>query len=259
MFYQFQHFGLSDYLCKEYGKDFNFPIHLHNSFELITVIAGEMEVCIEDKIYTVHPNEAVLIFPNQLHSLTSIHCQHMLCIFSPDIVSSFFNQYHDKIPTTNKFNLDKFYFDKLKMIDENSPAFNKKGLFYSICSSFHEQVVYTDSNNDDKNLLYQIFRFVEQNFADDCSLKALARATTYSYSYISRYFKEIAKMSFHSYVNQYRISNACYIFENTNCSTLECSIECGYRCLRSFNRNFKEITGITPLEYKKQIKGSVLS
>lgn len=252
MLYQFQHFGLSDYLCKEYGENFNFPIHLHKSFELITVISGEMEVYVEDKIYTIHPGEAVLIFPNQLHSLNGTHCRHMLVIFSPELVKAYYNKYSDKVPLNNKFELDKFYFDKLKTTDESSPIFVKKGLFYSICSDFNDKVQYTSNNIDDKNLLYRIFKFVEQNFSADCSLKTLARTTAYSYSYISRYFKEVVKISFNSYVNQYRISNACYILDNTDVSILECSIECGYRCLRSFNRNFKEITGITPREYKNR-------
>ena len=44
MFYQDQHFGVSEYFCRETGENFSFPAHIHRSFECITVLKGEMTV-----------------------------------------------------------------------------------------------------------------------------------------------------------------------------------------------------------------------
>ena len=49
MLYQFQHFGISEYFCKEYGENFNYPIHLHQSFEFIVVLDGEMKITVDSK------------------------------------------------------------------------------------------------------------------------------------------------------------------------------------------------------------------
>ena len=114
---------------------------------------------------------------------------------------------------------------------------------------------YIEKNNEDKNLLYKIFEFVESNFDKNCSLKFLSKKTGFSYPYLSRYFKNNVGISFNSYVNQYRINNACYILNNSNCSILECALDSGYTSLRSFNRNFKSITGITPKEYRESMLG----
>ena len=92
MFYQFQHFGISEYFCKEYGKNFSFPAHLHQSFEFITVLSGEMDITVDDKTYKLSSGESLLIFPHQLHSLSSTNSKHMLCIFSPDIVIAYYSK-----------------------------------------------------------------------------------------------------------------------------------------------------------------------
>lgn len=250
MFYQYQHFGVSEYFCKEYGKNFNFPSHLHQSFELITVFSGEMEIMVDEKVYKISKNEAVLVFPNQLHSLSCTDCEHMLCIFSPEIVKAFSQKYADKIPLSNKFFMGNLWTNALDGLSEESSKIKKKGVLYSICAEFDDSREYAEKNYDDRNLLYTIFEFVENNFGESCTLEDLAEKTGYSYSYLSRYFKGITGMSFNSYVNLYRISKACYLLNNSDCTVLQCAYECGYKSLRSFNRNFKMHTEKTPVEYR---------
>ena len=64
----------------------------------------------------------------------------------------------------------------------------------------------------------------------------------------------ITGISFNSYKNRYRINNACYLLSNSNYSILQCALESGYQSVRSFNRNFKNILGITPAEYRNRLK-----
>ena len=99
-------------------------------------------------------------------------------------------------------------------------------------------------------LLPVIFKFVEERFAFDCSLSALSKATSYNYEYLSKYFRDRTGTTFTDYVNRFRINEACYIFQNSDYSILQTALDCGFDSLRSFNRNFKKILGITPSEYK---------
>ena len=254
MFYEYQHFGLSDHFHKEYGKNFNYPGHLHQSFELITVLSGRMQVTVDSRVYNIKPLEAVLVFPNQVHSLSCENCEHMLCIFSPEIIKSFSAKTANKTPSSNKFPISSFSVDAIDKLTPESTKTKKKGVLYYICSEFDENVIYTDKKIDDGALLYKIFQFVEQNFNKDCSLETLSKETAFSYSYLSRYFKRLVSMSYNSYVNLYRISKACYVLNNSNCSILQCALECGYTSLRTFNRNFKLHTSVTPQEYREQSK-----
>ena len=63
MFYQNEHFGTTEYFSKEVGTNFSYPVHLHRSFEFITVLEGEMTVTVADKSYNLSHGEGILVFP----------------------------------------------------------------------------------------------------------------------------------------------------------------------------------------------------
>ena len=254
MFYQFQHFGISEYFCKEYGENINFPTHLHQSYEFVYITEGEIQITIDNTAYNLKKGDSVLIFPHQLHSLASENSKHMLCIFSPELVQAFSSKVAGKKPLNNSFTINKYLADTLDNLSDSSSTFEKKGVLYSVCAEFNKCAEYKSRLSCDENLLQKIFDFVENNYKDDCKLQSLAQSTGYNYSYLSRIFKRITGISFNTYTNRYRISRACYLLNNSNCSILQCALESGYDSLRSFNRNFKNALGITPAEYQRKIK-----
>lgn len=250
MFYEFNHLGSPDYLKIERGENFSFPPHLHSCFEIIILLSGQMNITVDDHDFIVNQGEALLIFPNQIHSLSSTCSEHILCIFSPNLVKTYATKTSGKIPETNKFFPDTYLINTLKSLDVNSTSAEKKGLLYLLCGQFEKTATYKEKTADREKLLYQIFAFVEEEFSGDCSLKKLSEKVGYNYAYLSRFFKKIVGISFNSYVNHYRLSNACYLMDTSNCSILQCALESGYDSIRSFNRNFKEHFGITPAQYR---------
>ena len=252
MLYQDNHFGISEYFCKETGENFSFPMHMHHSFELITVLEGDMEVSIENCRYELKKGEGVLVFPEQIHSLKSTASKHLLVIFSPDTVSTYYSSHLTEIPKNSKIAIPPYLMDPLQGLDAGSSVVRRKAILYSMCAMLEEDAEYLKKKNDDYGLLYSIFDFVEKNYANECSLHAMSLALGYNSAYVSHYFKEITAMSFVGYLNRCRISKACYSLRNTNKSILECAYESGYSSLRSFNRNFKSIIGSTPKEYRNK-------
>ena len=250
MFYQYQHYGLSEYFCKEYGKNFSFPTHLHQSFEFITIFSGKMTVTVGNTQYILTKGESLLIFPHQPHSLQSNLSEHLLCIFSPEILKAFSAKISKKLPKSNKFVPSPHTVASIDNLTNDSSLIRKKGVLYSLCAEFDENAEYTETHHTDTQLLYKIFDFVESSYKEECSLSELSKSCTYDYHYLSRYFKKAVGISFNHFVNQYRINNACYLLKNSNNSILQCALESGYKSLRSFNRNFKSIIGVTPKEYK---------
>jgi len=255
-FYQFQHFGLSEHMEREEGNNLNFRDHLHQSFEFLIVTEGAMEIVVDGRVYNLNKGESVIIFPNQIHSIKSEKSAHVLWIFSSELVKAYASKVAGKIPVSNVFVPSKHLTKILLDTYENSSLIEKKGVFYLLCSEFDRVAEYTKRTKDDKNLLYKIFKFVESNYGKDCSLESLSKETGFSYSYISRYFKKIVGISYNKYVNQYRISNACYILSNTDSSVLQCALDCGYDSLRSFNRNFTECLGVPPTGYRQKQKNT---
>ena len=253
MLYQLQHSGFSEYFCKEYGKDFSFPVHMHHSFEFVTVFSGEMKITVDNTEYTLTKGEALLIFPHQLHSLNSNESTHMLCIFSPEIIKAYSSKTSGKLPQNSKFIPSSHLIDSVNTLLDSSSLISKKAVLYTLSAEFDNNTKYVEKNDEAISLLYKIFDFIDKNYQHDCSLFNLSKEVYFSYNYLSKYFKESVGTSFNNYVNQYKITKACYFLHNSTNSILQCALDSGYESLRSFNRNFKAIVGITPKEYRKNI------
>lgn len=251
MFYESKNLLRADDLKVEHGQDFSFPLHLHGSFEFVTVTDGEMRVTVDGKDYSLTKGKALLIFPDQAHEFkTEYHSSHYLCIFSPSLVRAYYKSYLSKVPKCNLFYVAPFFVERLKCLEEHSSLSEIKGLLYSICGEFEAVSEYRERNEDKDGLLLRIFKFVEENYDGDCDLGALSGDLSYHYVYLSRYFKERTGISFTEYVRRYRVSEACYLIGNTTKSLLDISCECGFSSLRSFNRNFLEVMSLSPSEYR---------
>ena len=251
MLYESKNLLNSEEVKIESGESFSFPIHLHGSFEFITVTEGEMTVTVEGQSYTLTQGNGVIVFPDQPHELhTERYSRHLLCIFSPELVRAYSKHCAAQVPECNLFSVDEFYLKKLTEINEKSSIAELKGFLYSVCGAFDVTAVYKERTAENAELLQRIFSFVEKNYTGKCNLGALAEGTAYNYVYLSRYFKERTGITFTEYVNRYRINQACYLLKNTEKNVLSIALESGYDSHRSFNRNFMSIMQQTPSEYR---------
>lgn len=252
MFYESANSMRANLWKTESGNDFSFPLHIHSSFEWITVTEGEMQVTVEQRVYRLHAGDSVLVFPNQAHAMQSdAHSRHFLCIFSQKLVQAYSKSTAGRIPQSNLFSPDPFYINALLNVDaKGCSEIQIKGMLYSLCGEFDAQATYEDRGRGVDGLLEEIFQFVEQNHSKDCSLSALSVHTGYHYVYLSQYFKQATGLSYTDYVIRYRVNEASYLLKNTSQTVLQTAYDCGFESLRSFNRNFKRVTALTPQEYR---------
>lgn len=252
MFYQSENSLHSELIKVETGRDFSFPTHLHGSFELIAATEGVLTVTVDKMQYSIIPGQALLVFPNQPHAfLTERHSAHLVCIFSPQLIRAFGGTFRHKIPDSHLFSPSAFYLRQLENLATGQHSLLEiKGLLYSLCAEFDSTATYHERENAKADLLLRIFQFVEENYGKNCSLEALSAQTSYHSVYLSRYFKQCTGLTFTDHVNRYRINEATYMLKNTPQKVLDIAYDCGFDSLRSFNRNFKKITGMTPVEYR---------
>ena len=250
MFYEFKNFGSADYLKKETNVNFSFPKHLHQCFELIIIKSGTMDVTVDDKCFTMNKNDAILIFPNQIHSLSSTVSEHILFIFSPFIVNAYYKEISEQIPVNALFKLSPDIIQILSELDNNSPLIEKKGVLYYVCSMFAREAQYVPRSFKNEPV-YELFSYVEKNYNNICTIQSAAAVLGYNYGYLSKLFKKTVGMTYNEYVNLVRLNNACYLMDTTNFTISESSYLSGYKSLHTFNRNFKAHYGKTPSEYRK--------
>lgn len=248
-FYENQWFG-GDYMYNSFVLgDCSFPYHFHRTFELIFVTEGTLYMTIDGKDYCFHENNTAFIFPNQLHSFsTKDHSRIILLIFPQEVIESFSIQYQNMIPEDAKIYTqihqhDKFEFDNI---------YDCKSFLYQMCSLLVTQTQMRpySSGIEHNDLLYNIINYVHENYKDECSLIKVSQQLGYDYNYLSKYFNQQMDITFTSYLNQYRISQSCFLLHNTKESISAIAMKCGYDTIRTFNRNFKIHTGYSPSEYR---------
>lgn len=182
-----------------------------------------------------------------------------LCFFSPDLVASYTSFIATSKPKSNLFSPSKTHMQTLLNYEKEN-IFNLKSALYAMCGEFHKNAEYVKIEKKDSSLIEKIFRFIEENYQGDCTLSSLSHHIGYHHVYLSRYFKNNAKISFVEYVNNYRVNEARYLLRSTQKNILDISSECGFHSLRTFNATFKNITGQTPREYRidTQVKNAAI-
>jgi AraC-like DNA-binding protein/mannose-6-phosphate isomerase-like protein (cupin superfamily) len=98
--------------------------------------------------------------------------------------------------------------------------------------------------------------YVNANFQKKITLTEIASKVNMSVPSFCRYFKKKTGKTFYSFVIEYRIAHACTLLQEKNMSITEICFESGYDNIVMFNRQFKSLTGTTPLNYKQMFNFS---
>lgn len=245
----FEHHGVDEKESFQYSilTDFNFPLHFHRAYELIIVNEGELLLTIEQKEYQLKKNQVAFIFNNQVHAFKTIDRSKItIIIFSPELIGYFFMRYKAYVPENNIFSLTACIdFEGLNSI------YRQKSFLYDMCSKLIDHTTFIPvKQTAETKVLHKILLFVDSNYMYECTLKAAAKHLQYDYAYLSKLFVKMTNMTFTEYLNHYRISQACYLLKNSQQSISTIAMNCGYSNLRSFHRNFRNIKGTNPKQYR---------
>lgn len=246
-------------------KGYSWQNHLHKSFEFIFVEKGTLKVSVSKEEYEVTKNQAVMVFPYEVHSITAdADTVYFVAVFSMDLCESFYSFTEKSAPETHLFTPQKETIEYLKnfiMMPQGDfdnfkkvadvPFFYLKSCIYALCGDFTQKVNFTDSPRN-TILTADILNYIENNYQQDITLKTLSDAISYDYHYISRIFNETFKMNFKVLVNQYRCEKAAILLLNTRRTISDIAFSCGFQSVRSFNRVFYEYSSLSPSEYRKR-------
>ncbi len=97
-----------------------------------------------------------------------------------------------------------------------------------------------------------IKKCIEENYTDySFSLQIMASKFNVSFSYLSQYFKEKTGITILDYITQLKIDKAKELLQTTTLPLKDIGEQIGYLNVSSFIRRFKQVTGLTPGEFRK--------
>ena len=110
-----------------------------------------------------------------------------------------------------------------------------------------------DGRHDTNSRLIQQARdYLDEHYADDVSLSALAERYGVSYSHLSKLFHDYSGLTFREYLLSLRIDRAAELLLSTDMPVKRVAFESGFRDTGYFIRQFKRKHGLTPVNFRKR-------
>nr|WP_317224474.1 AraC family transcriptional regulator [Chryseobacterium sp. Y16C] len=111
---------------------------------------------------------------------------------------------------------------------------------------------YLQTQVEDNERINHIFNFVKDHFKEQISLEQISDLANMKVPSFCRYFKKITNKTFTQFVNEYRITHSLKLLAEQPLSITDVCFESGFNNFSYFNKTFKEYTGKSPSQYRKE-------
>lgn len=235
------------------NRDFSYHAHLHNCLEFSFCTEGEVLVTVDGVPICLAASTGIVIPQNCIHRYeTQNHSQFATFLVGPDVLRDFSRQLSHKMPLRLTFPIDDLCRQLLdRVFSSPQQDFAAKALLYRVCDLFTAENTFEDRENTQQRLCVRIMEQIRKRFQQDLTLQDIAKETGYSYHYISKLVRQSFGVPFTKLLAQYRVAYACNLLDKTACSISHAALTSGFGSVRSFNRVFRELTGTTPMDYRK--------
>lgn len=233
-------------------------IHLHKEFEIVHVKEGSAVAYADNNCHILHEGDTFIAFPNQIHYYKNdAPGTFAVIIFSIDLLLGLNSRIAERIPEKNVIlsETDEALCDIFQKMLQSDCLYEELILYGYINVMMgmilsHLQLKPTGSENNDA--LHNIIQYCSQNYKENITLDSVAEHLHLSKYYISHLLNEKLNQNFRGYVNHQRIGQACLLLRETDEKIVDIAETVGFGTLRSFNRAFKIVMGISPTRYREE-------
>lgn len=108
------------------------------------------------------------------------------------------------------------------------------------------------SAHNDGNEMQRAIRYIHEHYQEELNMAIVSNVVSLNYSYFSQAFKDHTGETFVSYLRRLRLYKAKELLAETDMKVYEISAKAGFESVKHFTRVFKEMEGISPLEYRSR-------
>lgn len=102
----------------------------------------------------------------------------------------------------------------------------------------------------------RVIAYIGSHYNQPIGLRNISEDLELSENYLSNLFKQETGLRLVEYLNEVRLHHAIQMVTNTNQRVYEIAVACGFQSEAYFCRMFKDKTGISPIERRKQLRQS---
>ncbi len=106
----------------------------------------------------------------------------------------------------------------------------------------------------DADRINEVYEYIVDHFDENICLEDVSSLVNMSSSAFCRYLRSRLGKSFKQMLNEIRIGHACRELLETEKSITQIAYESGYNNISNFNRRFRELKNLNPLEFRTMYK-----
>ncbi len=250
-------------------ETFTEKFHVHQYYELIVYIKGNVEYINENSLISPSPYMVTWFRPGQLHTgrlLSPSQYERYVLYFSPN----FFSIDNRKTPifdfinnsagthmtlTKKKFNELLAILSKADELTETKEPFGElvlKSLLIEFFYVLNSQQTHIHEGDELVESMAEIKHYIDLEYAVITSVSEIADHFFYSREHLSRKFKQSFNMSIAQYLSRRRIQESLALLQHM--SVTDAAYAVGFRSQSVFITAFKKNMGCLPSEYKAKLK-----
>lgn len=252
--------------------------HCHNFYEIIYILEGQYASVVDNKIFHMKKGDFLLVDQNVMHRCsaeeeTENHSKRIILWITENMLSKLSGDHMDLTACFHKKEVSAYHFPivyeemlrgflvKLAMTRlpdvkaENAKRVMDRGyltLFFSYLNVLVEREEFDApiEETTTSKMVQQIEKYVEEHIREQINAEDLARLVHMSKYHFLRKFKEQSGVTVHHFVIHKRLVEAGQRLKAGE-SILEVSQNVGFQDYTSFLRNFKNVYGVSPGQYKQ--------
>lgn len=262
-----------------------YPAHFHYYIEMLYALSGDFQIYLNGSYHKFASGDFVLINSREVHRIDALSKDggnYIVVRFLPELIYDGMNQSHFEyrylLPFISDDNRFRKIFSKDLLAETQSviPQLMKdlwteartvpyghelairhhiEGIYLWLLRYWHANV--SDDTASDlkeeqlRNILLPALTYMTEHYENPLSASEMANLCHLSYSYFSRNFNRLMKMSFNDYLNHIRIREAEKLLISTTFSVTEIASSVGFCTTSYFIKQFKDHLQISPKQYRK--------
>lgn len=260
---------------KYYQPNFTFGPHSHENVEINYVKTGKCHLKIDGKVISFTRGDCMILYPNVEHYFFTnkekailVQLEFRLNIFphmtpDPELKQNLLFLYqlltHSQkvIKIRNNAEMNQLIDKAVRELNEKKQNFGIltrlyfAELFVLISRELDKKLNFVSKNIDPHT--EAMLQYIQTNFYQEVQFEQFAKETGVSSRYLRKNFKEKMGISPVNYLLEYRINKALELFKGQSLTIKEIAFETGFATQQYFSKKFKEITGLSPNEYKTSL------
>ncbi|HEX8503736.1 MAG TPA: AraC family transcriptional regulator [Hymenobacter sp.] len=262
-------------------KEFNFPLHYHEEYELNLIInAPGAKRIVGDHIEVIEDLELVLVGPNLGHAWFTHQCQseeilEVTIQFHKDLLEDRFLRRNQLSFIRKMFENSQrgilFSRETIERLRGRIQSLEQKTGFDSVLellSILHDlstsrnlrvlsDPTFTNEQfNYNSRRIEKVFEYMNANYSRPITLAEVSKLANMPEVSFSRFIKKRSGSTFIDSLNEIRLGHATRMLIDTTHNVAEVAYKCGFNNISNFNRIFKKKKGCTPKEFRQSFSGT---